>query len=74
MATLIRYGVVCCGPVCRVSQDELVFLYIGFDGSSDDLYAIYAVHWRNMICHACTHTYDAMPAETRTNPYDQAFC
>ena len=64
MASLIRYGV-----VRRVSQDELVFLYIGFDGSFDDLYAIYAVHWRNMICHACTHTYDMpcphKPAQTR---------
>ena len=31
-----------------VCKDELVFLYIGFNGTSDDSYGIYAsIHWRH---------------------------
>ena len=54
---LVRSGLVWSGLVCKDSQDELVSLYIGFYGCSDDSYVIYAnIHWRNTRCHACTVT------------------
>ena len=44
--------------MCKFSQDELVFLSIGFDWSSDNWYGIYAyIHWRNMRCHAFGQTH-----------------
>ena len=50
-------GVLWSGLVRKDSQDELVFLYIGFDGSSDDSYGIYAyLHTLEKYEMSCMYT------------------